>query len=352
MSNKSKVFKKFEKLFVRPGSVQVDLTNRCNLNCIYCYNRANLLDSNRKELSDKEWEFVVAKIIKQLNPLTVTFSGGEPFLRFRLMLKLAKKLKENDIYVHINTNGLLIDADKAKALKKFDIDQLNINIDSFKKQDFLRGGKRLIPKLSKSLKNLKKYFYSQGISISCVVNKLNYREILDIADFVRVNDFKEIHFLDMIPCMATDKNFLLSKKEWLEFFELCKKVKDMDIQIRPNHALLFLAEFKKIVKFPFCMAGRFKMVITASGQIVPCNYFKKKEFLCGNVLKDDLLKVWKNSPIMKKFRYFIPKEKKCQNCEFFKLCTGGCRALALTILGDAFKADPYCLLYNLKNAAK
>ena len=352
MSNQSEIFKKFEKLFVRPGSVQVDLTNRCNLNCIYCYNRVNLLDKNRKELSDNEWKFVNSKIITQLNPLVVTFSGGEPFLRFRLLINLSRRLKEKEIHVHINTNGLLVYKDKAKELKKFDINQLNINIDSFKKQDFLRRGKGLIPKLSESLRDLKKYFYPQRISISCVVNKLNYREILDIANFVKANDFKEIHFLDMIPCMAADKKLLLSKKEWLEFFELYKKVREIGVQIRPNHALLFLDEFKEQVKVPFCMGGRFKMVITASGQIVPCNYFKKKEFLCGNALKDDLLKVWKNSSMMKKFRYFVPGEKKCQNCDFLNLCVGGCRAFALTVLGDAFKADPYCLLYDLKNAAK
>ena len=352
MIKRATIFKKFEELFVRPGSIQIDLTNRCNLNCIYCYNRTNLLAKNKKELSDTEWKLVVSNIISRLSPLFITFSGGEPFLRSELLFSLSRKLKKAKIYVHINTNGLLIDKIIARELKKIGIDQLNINIDSFKNQDFLRGGSNLILRLEDSLKNLKKYFYAQRISISCVVNKLNYREILKIAEFVKEGGFKEIHLLDMIPCVPADKKFLLSKKEWLDFFKLCKKIKKMGVQIRPNHALLFLDEFKDRVKVPFCMGGRFKMVITANGQIVPCNYFKKEKFLCGNALEDDLLDIWRNSPMMKKFRYFVPREEKCQNCNFLNLCTGGCRAFALSVLGNEFKSDPYCLVYNLKNAAK
>lgn len=340
-------FSQFERLFIRPIQVQVDLTNLCNLNCVYCYNKENSLKG--KELSDKELSVVISKIIKELNPLYVSFSGGEPLLRKDCLFRLSKKLKENGIQVHLNTNSLLITEEIAKLLNELKIDKININIDSFKKQDSMRGGEKLIDKTLNSLNILKKYFPKEKISIASVITKLNYSDLLEIAEYVKREGFMEIHLLDMIPCEQSSKKLFLSKEEWNQFYDIYRKIKEMGIKIKPNHALLFLKEFEEYVKIPFCMAGRFKMVITADGKIVPCDYFKKSKFVCGNALNDNLLDVWQNSYIMNKFRYFIPKENKCQKCKLVNLCTGGCRAMSLHILGDAFKADPYCLIYDLKN---
>jgi len=303
-----------------------------------------------KELTDSEYHLVVDKIISELTPLSVTFSGGEPLLKLNLLLELAFKLKKNNIQVHLNTNGLLITEGVAKKFKELKLDGININIDSLKKQDELRGGNKLLEKTLRVLQILKRDFNSKKISISCVVTKLNYKEVLDLARYVKENNFLELHFLDMVPSNESAKKILLSREEWLEFFEIYKKIRELNIKIRPNHAMLFMEEFEEKVKIPFCMAGRFRMIITATGQIVPCNYFKEKEFVCGNAIQDNLLDVWRNSPILKKFRYFYPKDIQCVNCENVALCTGGCRAFSKFMCGNPFKGDPYCLDYNLKNA--
>lgn len=343
-------FDKFKILFSRPAQVQIDITNKCNLNCLYCYNKTNSLSD--KELSDDELKQVITKVINELNPLYVSFSGGEPLLRSELLIQLIQKLKEKNIGVHLNTNSLLMTKDIAKKLGELKVDKININIDSLTCQDKLRGGKDLLKKTFNSLEILKKYFPKERISIACVITKLNYKNCLEIAKFVKKEGLMEIHLLDMIPCERSAMDIFLSKEEWLEFFKIYKEIKNMNVKIKPNHALLFLGEFETKVKIPFCMAGRFKMVITADGKIVPCNYFKNKEFICGDALKDNLLELWQNSEIMNKFRYFIPKEEKCQKCNLINLCTGGCRALAFKISGDAFKADPYCLTCNLKDETK
>jgi len=340
----------FEKVFSRPAYIQIDLTNDCNLNCQYCYNKANTLSG--KQLSDKEHEIITKKVISELTPLAVTFSGGEPLLKAKLFLHLASLLKKGDIQVHLNTNGLLITRALAKEFKKISLDGININIDSLSKQDQIRGGNNLLAKTLENLQILKEEFDSKRVSISCVVTKLNYKDIMAIAEYVKENNFRELHFLDMVPSSEEAKKILLSKEEWLEFFETYKKIKELGIKLRLNHALLFMREFDDKVKIPFCMAGRFRMVIAATGQIVPCNYFKEEQFVCGNALKDNLLTVWRESEVMKKFRYFNPTDKKCVNCKNVGLCTGGCRAFAKYMCGDPFVGDPYCTIYDLKNAAK
>lgn len=340
--------KDFEKVFSRPAYVQIDLTNNCNLDCKYCYNKANKLKG--KELSNKEYELIVNKIVSEVTPLSVIFSGGEPLLKIDLFFHLASILKKNNIRVQLNTNGLLITPEIAKKFRDLDLDGISINIDSLKKQDQMRGGINLIDKTLKNLQTLKENFNKQKISISCVVTKLNFKEIEEIANYVKKNEFKELHFLDMVPSSEESKEIILSKDEWLEFFKIYKKIKQLGIKLKLNHALLFMKEFENEVRIPFCMAGRFKMVIAANGQIIPCNYFKEEEFVCGNALKDNILDVWRNSEVMKKFRYFEPSDSKCTSCRNVGLCTGGCRAFAKYLLKDPFLGDPYCTIYNLKDA--
>lgn len=344
--NNSKKLSDFEYLFTRPAQVQFDLTNKCNLDCVYCYNKDNCF--KKRELNNDELRIINKKIINQLNPLYVSFSGGEPLIRAEILLELADSLKRNGIKVHLNTNLLLINKLIAKRIGEIGFDKINVNIDSLNKQNEIRGGKDLLKKLFDSLELLEKYFDKNKISIACVVNKLNYKEIFELASFVKKRDYMELHLLDMIPCGESRHKYILSKKEWREFYTIYQKIKKLDIKIKPNHALIFLNELDRI-KIPFCMAGRFKMVITASGYIVPCNYFKSEKFLCGNALTDDLLKVWKDSSVMKKFRYFIPKEDKCSKCDLLRLCTGGCRAFADKLLGDPFRGDPYCVIYGLRD---
>ncbi len=338
--------KNFELLFTRPAQVQIDLTNKCNLDCIYCYNKHNSL--GREELNDEDLKNIITKIINQLGPLFVSFSGGEPLVKKDLFFFLAKQLKDNKIEVYLNTNGLLIDEEVAKKLNELKIDKINLNIDSLKIQDKIRGKKNLLSQTLNSLKILKKYYPKEKISIACVINKLNYKEILNLAKFVKEEGYMELHILDMVPSNDNEKKLILSKEEWLEFFEEYKKIKKLGILVRPNHALLFLSEFEKEVKIPFCMAGRVKMIITADGSVIPCNYFRKKEFICGDAVKENLLEIWQNSPLLKKFRYFMPKEEKCQKCNFLGLCTGGCRAFSYYLKGDLNLADPYCIDFCLK----
>lgn len=344
---------KFSFYFSRPTDVQFDITNRCNLNCLYCYNKSNEFIS-QAEMTDSEILRVIEKIIKQLDPLIVTFSGGEPFIRKDLLFKCIKKLKHANIKTHINTNGLLLNKKIIAKLKELKIDKLSVNLENTNalKHDFIRGKKGAFNKLKINLALLKKIIGGKKISIATVVNKENLSDLYILAEFVKKNGFMELHLLDMIPTNNNEKSFLLDKHDWIHFFKIFKKILKTGIKIKPNHALLFFSQFRKKMILPFCMACRLKMVICANGNIVPCNYFKKQNYFCGNALIDNLKKVWDDSPIMKKFRYSLKGYETCSGCKYFEKCAGGCKAFSLNVFGNAFKPDPYCSIYGFKNVSQ
>ena len=332
----------FEKICARPMIVQVDTTNSCNLSCTYCYNKLNSIGG--AELSDTQFLEMIKKVIKELNPVAVSFSGGETLLRKKLFFRAARMLKNNAIEVRINTNGFLLDAKTAKEMKRIGVDLVRITVDNLDSLKITtRGGKSL----NDIFDILSKYFVSNKVVLACVVRKSNYKSLIEMAKFVKKKKFGMFHLLDLIPCDPSLKKEMLSKKEWIKFYEIYSKIKHLGIKIIPNHALLFSDNQTKKIKAPFCMAGKYKIVITANGFVVPCNYFKTEEYVCGNVKVDNLLDLWKNSEILKKFRYFSGNNIKCKDCSS-EFCKGGCRALADKILGDPFGGDSYCIKYNLK----
>ena len=61
----------------------------------------------------------------------MSFSGGEPFLKFKEVLTYIKKIRErlgNGIYIWVYTNGDLVDKNNLKALKKAGLNEIRFDI--------------------------------------------------------------------------------------------------------------------------------------------------------------------------------------------------------------------------------
>jgi len=341
--------REYAEYFERPAKVQVDLTDICNLDCLYCYNKANQLSVGKTDMSDQEFGSVIGKVIDQLNPVIVTFAGGEPLVRRELLFESMRRLKAHDIKVWLNTNATLVDAATARALAEIGVDQVSVNVESRRpiKHDLIRGKQGALGKTEPNILRLKDALGAGKISITTVITRLNLDQIVGVAELVKEHGFKELHLLDMIPRGAEEDRLIPSREDWLGFAETFKTISAMGIRINPNHAMLYLSEFDNSFNFPFCMAGRLKMVICANGDVVPCNYFKSAEFLCGNALRDDLRAVWSESAMMNKFRYSQDGYESCGGCPSQKKCAGGCKAFSKHFFADAFKPDPYCSVYQL-----
>lgn len=87
--------------------LDVELTERCNNNCIHCYNNLPVDDSAKKrELSTEKIKDILTEAVS-LGCLTVKFTGGEPLLRrdFEEIYVFARRL---GLKVKLLTNATLI----------------------------------------------------------------------------------------------------------------------------------------------------------------------------------------------------------------------------------------------------
>lgn len=334
----------FAEYYERPAEVQIDITNRCNFDCAYCYNKGNS-HRNFPELSDERFLQLVDKVIKELNPVTVIFTGGEPLLRKDLLIESIKRVHNADIGTALNTNGYFLTEDVIRELKEAGLDSIQTNLDACDAAVYqkLRGGASSYDRQIKTLQNLQRIFGEKYVTVIQVVTKENYKYIKILAEFIQKLGLTKLKLLDFVPVKKEDQTLMLSRSEWLEVLDQVNEVREkLKIIVRLCHSFIFMSDEYKNLKFPFCMAARFALFITADGALFPCNHLKRDQFYCGNAFEGNLLDSWQNNPVLNKIRYYDYSDKKCINCIKYKQCAGGCKALANVLKGDAFAGDPSC----------
>lgn len=84
--------------------------------------------------------------------------------------------------------------------------------------------------------------------------------------------------------------------------------------------------------------GKGFVFISHIGEIQPSGFFP---VTAGDIRKDALVDVYRNSPLFRSLRQPELLKGKCGACEF-KVSCGGSRARALSMTGDYLQADPFC----------
>lgn len=105
-----------------PLAVLFQITNRCNLDCVHCY-----------QVRDEERELSTAEILRILGELResgtlyVCFTGGEPFARddFPAIVEEARRLR---FVVALKTNGVLLGVDQAAWMARAGVAEVHVSI--------------------------------------------------------------------------------------------------------------------------------------------------------------------------------------------------------------------------------
>lgn len=85
--------------------------------------------------------------------------------------------------------------------------------------------------------------------------------------------------------------------------------------------------------------GKGFIFISHTGEIYPSGFLPVS---AGNVKKDSLSEVYRNSPMLRTLRDSSKLKGKCGACEYKAVC-GGSRARAYAVYGDWMASDPFCV---------
>ena len=67
------------------------LTDACNMNCKYCYEKNKVIRNMNSELADKTIEFISKTNIEK--NLLILLHGGEALMNYNILIYFVKKLK-------------------------------------------------------------------------------------------------------------------------------------------------------------------------------------------------------------------------------------------------------------------
>jgi radical SAM protein with 4Fe4S-binding SPASM domain len=85
--------------------------------------------------------------------------------------------------------------------------------------------------------------------------------------------------------------------------------------------------------------GKGFVFVSHTGEIFPSGFLPVSG---GNVLRDSLTDVYRNSDLFRSLRDTTQRGGKCGLCEYTKIC-GGSRSRAYAFTGDFLAEDPRCI---------
>lgn len=159
-----------------PLSCLLELTYKCNLNCLHCY----VVSDNKKELSTKQF-FDILDQLKDLGTLYLTISGGEPLVRPDFF-EIAEYAKKNNFALRLFTNAVLIDAKIAERIKQLKPLAVEVSLYGLEKtHDEITQFKGSFKKSVNGIKLLKRR--RVNVLAKCTLLKQNISEIWKLKDF-------------------------------------------------------------------------------------------------------------------------------------------------------------------------
>ena len=161
-----------------PFSVQLDLTYRCNEQCVHCY----LDHDDHGEMTTAEIKHLL-KEMADAGVFILTLSGGEIFLRkdFFEILEYARALT---FCIKLKTNAVLIGEAQAARLRELGVESIQISIYSHRPEvhDAITKVRGSLRRSIRAIRFLK----SQGLkvviaNVLMTENLLDYRGVQDLA---------------------------------------------------------------------------------------------------------------------------------------------------------------------------
>ena len=307
----------------KPYSVLIELTPKCNMNCIHCYMR----NVHEEEQLSTENVFYILDILYKKGILFVTFTGGEILTR-KDFVDIYLYAKKKGFFVELFSNGYLFDDRIIDIFVEYppllvDISLYGACEKTYKRITGVDGA------FQKVLNNCQK-LVSAGVRIALKSPILNesFNEIEDmkkIADNLRVV-FRPI--FEIIPTLDGDsstKNEQIPIKSILEYEFNAGNVREKTV-----------IKNKKSTVFD-CKIGVSGFVIDYKGKMCPCMRMRHHGVTLTYENYDE---IWESFGSYKEI--VLPDNHRCFKCNAYEYCEV-CPAERERIYGDLlFRCEDDC----------
>jgi SynChlorMet cassette radical SAM/SPASM protein ScmE len=342
-----------------PRSVDLEITNRCNLRCKYCSHFSSAGDVGL-DLPIEEW-LKFFEELKRCSVLDVSISGGEPFYRADLR-DLISGVVKNKMRYSILTNGTLIEDDLAGFIAstgRCNYVQVSIDGSIPTTHDAFRGPGNF----NKAIEGIKcLQHYDISVQVRVTIHKKNLHDLEDIArlllEDIGLPSFSTNSASYMGLCRQNEAQVMLTPAErsmaMVSLLRLNRRYRGRisatsgPLAEARNWSAMEDARLRRLPALPGggrltgCSGPMSRISVRSDGIIVPCSQLNHIEL--GRINRDDLRTIWRYHPALKNLRerekIQLAEFDFCLGCAYNIHCTGNCPALAYTMLGIVNHPSP------------
>ena len=255
-------------------SLRITLTNRCNVNCLYCHHDGMV--KSKDEMTADE-VYTICKVAKKIGVRKIRLSGGEPLFK-KDIVETVRKIASLDFKdISMTTNGILL-GKYAQDLKDAGLDRVNVSLDTLDREtyefitrkDYLEDAKNGI------IKAVEVGLYPVKINM-VIMKDINQDEIDDMFKFCKKHDIvlQLIELIESENCdedkFSADYHYSLDDIE-SELADIADDVREREFMQGRKKYYIDGGEIevvKPVDNSKFC-AKCSRLRITPDGKIKPC----------------------------------------------------------------------------------
>lgn len=347
------------RLMRSPASLDLAITGKCNLRCLYCAHFGSPREV-AEDLPAAEWLSFFEEL-GRLAVLRVTLEGGEPFLRPDLP-ELLEGIVRNRMRFSILSNGTLITEELAAFLAHTRrCDSVQISLDGSRAETHEPSrGKGTFARAVRGLQILQRH--GVPVTVRVTINRFNVEDLPEISRFL----LEDLGLPEFSTNAASYMGLCRSQADRVEL-TVAERTRAMEIlsELRQKYPgritalagpLFDLEEWSRILRarregrppegnqgyLAGCGGVFSKLAVRADGVIVPCAQLSHLEL--GRINRDSLREIWQHHPELQRLRQrrriSLTEFPFCRDCEYVTYCVGGCPALAYTRTGREDQPTP------------
>lgn len=327
----------------RPETLLLEVTQRCNLDCKYCYNVwKGATGYPAGELSTREMRALIEKVLRETRCPSLAITGGEPFVRDDIP-ELIRAARSSGAEVNVVTNATLLDGDLARrsveaGARAFEVTLLSSERDVHDALARRRAFDATLAGISNILAA------GGAITVSFVATKANLRDLrgaIELAVALRARGFVFNRFNPGGEGLRWVEELLPTVAEIAEALEVAQKAREEYgipiaclVPIPP--CAIDPARFPGL-HFGACPLGTRDTYFTIDplGNLRPCNHSPTR---LGNLLEERFYKL-AGSEEVAAYARAVPRP--CAGCRHLRTCRGGCRAAGEVCFGSPAAGDPW-----------
>jgi uncharacterized protein len=347
-----------------PSAVYFNPTERCNLNCTYCYIPETM--RQRGAHMSKDDLFSALRILKRyfqsvlpkdVEP-QIVFHGAEPTLN-RDALFAALEHFAKDFRFGIQTNGTLLEDTDLDFLTSrgiaiglsLDADLEAVATETRKTWD----GDSVHARVLSTIEKLRGY---PNYSVICTVTNRNMRRLVRTVDFFHDRGVPTC-MLNPVRCTREGAREVKPADHELSRYYLAALDRTYELYRKTGRKLV-VANFANILiailapaarrlmcDISPCGGGRCFFAVSAKGDMFPCSEFiGLPAFNGGNLFHDDIHRVLDSPAFRKVTGRKVEDIQPCAHCAIRHFCGSPCPAEAQEMNGGMDRPGAFCELYE------